>query len=273
MKAYIYLFIPSIFIFSCSNESIPPSDPAPKTEETEFVPTLEYKLVNTFPHDTLSFTQGFLFHQGKLFESTGSPENIPETHSVLGIVDLKTGKINKKAELEKEYFGEGITILNDKLYQLTYKHQVGFVYDVANFKRIGKFSFNNKEGWGITTDGKNLIMSDGTSDLTFLDPATLTPLRTVNVTNGGYPEDDLNELEYIRGFIYANVWTKNYIVKIDPATGKVVALLNLSTLTEDALKKNQNAEVLNGIAYDSISDKVYVTGKLWPNIYEIDFPH
>ena len=172
-----------------------------------------------------------------------------------------------------KYFGEGIAFFKDKIYQLTYKNQVGFIYDAKTYKQLGQFSFQNKEGWGMTTDGTHIIMSDGTNVLTYLDPANLKVIKTINVSNGGYAEDFLNELEYIHGYIYANIWTKNYIVKIDPGDGKVVGLLDLSSLTAEAKNNHSNSEVMNGIAYDSISDKIYVTGKLWPTIYQIDFPH
>jgi glutaminyl-peptide cyclotransferase len=269
------LFILSVllFLFGCSNNNETPVKLAIPEKTEEFVSDINYTLITKLPHDTVSFTEGFLFYDNLLFESTGSPENLPQTKSVFGIVDLKTGKINKKAELDKMYFGEGIAILNDKLYQLTYKNHIGFVYNTKSFKQLGRFNFENEEGWGLTTDGKSIIMSDGSNILTYMDPETLKPTKKLMVSNGGYAEDYLNELEYINGFIYANIWTKNYIVKIDPETGKVTGLLNLSSLVDDAKKFNPKAEVLNGIAFDSISDKIYITGKLWSNIYQIDFPH
>lgn len=193
---------------------------------------------------------------------------------MFGVVDLKTGKINPKVELDRsKYFGEGIVFFNDKIYQLTYTNQIGFIYDSKTYKKLGQFNFKNKEGWGLTTDGTFLIMSDGTNNLTYLDPNTLKVVKTISVNNAGYAEDYLNELEYIRGYIYANIWTKNYLVKIDPQNGKVIGTINLSPLTEEAKIKNPTADVLNGIAYNSTSDKIYVTGKLWANIFQIDFPH
>lgn len=271
-----FLIIPCALIFmtSCSdNNKDKEIKKAPSTPEN-FIPTLGYTIINRLPHDTTSFTEGLLFHNQQLFESTGSPENLPQTKSVFGIVDLNTGKIAKKVELDRNtYFGEGIVIFKNKIYQLTYKNQIGFIYDSKTYKQIGRFRYDNKEGWGLTTDGISLIMSDGTNVLTYLDPNDLKVVKTLNVSNDGYAEDNLNELEYINGYIYANIWTKNYIVKIDTKTGKVVALLNLSELTSEAKTKNPNAEVINGIAYDSTSNKIYVTGKLWSNIYQIDFPH
>jgi glutaminyl-peptide cyclotransferase len=239
-----------------------------------FVPTIYYTIVARLPHDTTSFTEGLLFHDQQLFESTGSPENIPETKSVLGIVNLSTGKIDVKAELDRSiYFGEGIVFFKNKIYQLTYKNQIGFIYDSKTFKQIGRFTYQNKEGWSLTTDGTNIIMSDGTNRLTYLDPENMKVVKTLDVTNNGYAEDLLNELEYINGFIYANIWTKNYIVKINPKDGKIVGLLDLSALSAEAKDKNPEVDVINGIAFDAASNKIYVTGKLWANIYQIEFPH
>lgn len=234
---------------------------------------INYAVKASYPHDTSLFTEGFLFHDGKLFESTGSPDDLPQVKSMVGITNLQTGKFEQKISLDKKYFGEGIVFLNNKLYQLTYKNQIGFVYDAKSFKKLDSFTYKNLEGWSLTTNGKEIIMDDGTDVLTFLDPATLKPIKTLKVTEGGQPRDSLNELEFIKGFIYANIWLNNYIVKIDPATGKVVGKLDLNSLTYEAKNKNPRADVLNGIAYDSVTDKIYVTGKLWPNVYEIEFAH
>ncbi|HET6226268.1 MAG TPA: glutaminyl-peptide cyclotransferase [Bacteroidia bacterium] len=273
MKRLSILMLALLCITGCKEEK--------KTEEKKittqpetFVPTIEYTLVESIPHDTASYTEGLLFHNQQLFESTGSPESLPYTKSVFGAVDPKTGKIDVKAELDKtQYFGEGITFLNDKVYQLTYTTQIGFIYDAKSFKQLGRFSFSNTEGWGLTTDGKSIIMSDGTNVLTYLDPATLKPTKTLSVRNAGYAEDYLNELEYINGFIYANIWMKNYIVKIDPATGDVVGILDVSMLLNKAKSKYAHSDVVNGIAYNPDTDKIYVTGKLWPEIYQINFKH
>jgi glutamine cyclotransferase len=233
---------------------------------------ISYSVAGKHGHDTNLFTEGLDFHNGTLFESTGSPPELPQTKSVIGITDLATGKFSTKVELDRsKYFGEGIVFLKDKLYQLTYKNNTGFVYDAATFKQIGQFKFANTEGWGLTTDGTHLIMSDGTNKLTYLDPEKLTPVKTLNVTESGYAIDRLNELEVIKGYIYANVWMSHIIVKIDPASGNVVGKMDLSQLAQEAERKNPGIDVTNGIAYDETTDKVYVTGKLWPNIYQIDF--
>ena len=259
-------------LYSCNeNKTSSKASVSPSTSST---PVINYTVTNYFPHDTALFTEGFLIHDGQLFESTGSPEDLPQTRSVVGITDIATGKFTKKIELDRtKYFGEGIVILNNKLYQLTYKNQQGFIYNVKTFKKTGAFKLKNKEGWSLTTDGKNLIMSDGTDTLTFLDPADLKPISILKVTENGMPRDRLNELEFIKGFIYANTWQNNSIIKIDPGTGKVVGKLDMSSLVYESKNKNPRADVLNGIAYDSATDKIYVTGKLWANIYQINFSH
>ena len=199
---------------------------------------------------------------------------MPELKSVLGIVDMKTGKLDAKVELDKKVypFGEGMVILNGKIYQVTYKEQTGFIYDVKTFKKIGQFNYANKEGWGLTTDGKNVIMSDGTNYLTYFDEE-MKVVKTLAVNENGYAVDALNEMEYIKGFIYANIYTTGYVVKIDPKTGNVVAKINFTPVYYNVRNMNTYAQEMNGIAYDSIADKIYVTGKLWPYMYEVKFPH
>jgi glutamine cyclotransferase len=269
---YSLLIILSIFLFSCTEEKQKSGITEEKTAPS--VPVIQYTIAATLPHDTLSFTEGFLFHKGELFESTGSPDDLPQTKSLFGICNLKTGKINVKAELDRtKYFGEGIVFFNEKIYQLTYKNQTGFIYDAKTFKKTGEFTYANKEGWGLTADGTNIIMSDGTNNLTFFDPVTLKPIKTLAVTENGYAGDYLNELEYIKGFIYANVWTTNSIVKINPADGKIVGKLLLAPLFEEVRYKYNGAKEMNGIAYNQETDKIYITGKMWPSIYEINFSH
>jgi len=272
MRTFLITLFSIIFFNSCSDDS---SNSSSETSQfTLATPFINYAVTHYFVHDTSLFTEGLLFHNGHLFESTGSPEEFPQTKSLIGISDLTTGKFSSKIEIDKsKYFGEGIVFLNNKLYQLTYKNKVGFIYDAKTFKQIGQFKYSNKEGWSLTTDGTNLIMSDGTNNLTYLDPTTLTQTKTLSVTEKGYPVDKLNELEFIKGFIYANIWMSDFIVKIDPINGNVVGKFDLSSLTNEARGINPNADVLNGIAYDSTSDKVYVTGKRWANIYQIQFSH
>ncbi|MDF2450138.1 MAG: hypothetical protein K0R26_2642 [Bacteroidota bacterium] len=273
LKNYWCVFGVILTMTSCGpdkpkqTESVSFEDPTPKTPEIKFTVERQY------PHDVNSFTEGLLFHKGQLFESTGSPDNLPQTKSVFGMVDLETGKINVKAEIDRNiYFGEGITFLNGKVYQLTYKNQTGFIYDATSFKNLGKFSYTNREGWGLTTDGTHLIMSDGTSYLTFIDPTNFSVVKTLDVAEIGRVQEHLNELEFIKGYIYANIWTTNLIVKIDPNTGDIVGKMDLSSLLYESKVRNPDALETNGIAYDSLSNKVMVTGKLWPTIYEIKFP-
>ncbi len=234
------------------------------------VPTLNFELIQSYPHDENAFTEGLLIHNSQLFESTGAIHEVPQTRSLFGVVDLNTGNIDVKAELDKnKYFGEGITFLNGRVYQLTYKSKVGFIYDATTFKKISEFVIPSKEGWGMTTNGSELIMSDGTNMLTYLDPNTLQVIKRVSVTENGFAKDYLNELEYVKGYVYANIWTTNTIVKIDPKDGTVVGKLDLTSLALEAKNINYRSMEMNGIAYDSDADLFYITGKLWPKIYQI----
>lgn len=265
----------SLMIFvSCKTEKPKENNVVPSvTNNAPEIPQISFSVENQFPHDINSFTEGFLFHDGKLYESTGATENLPQTKSLFGEVDLKTGKIDVKAELDRNiYFGEGIAFLNGKVFQLTYKNQMGFIYDGKTFKNIGKFTYTNREGWGLTTDGKSLIMSDGTSYITYLDPTSFAVTKTLDVAENNYVVENINELEFIKGFIYANIWMTNIIVKIDPNTGDVVAKIDLNDLARQSKEKHPGSLEMNGIAYDSISNKIVVTGKMWPTIYEIKFP-
>jgi glutamine cyclotransferase len=235
------------------------------------VSTINYEVTSIFSHDTTSFTEGLLIHNGKLYESTGCTAELPQTRSLFGEVDLKTGHINPRVEIDKtKYFGEGICFLNGKVYQLTYQTKVGFIYDAKSFKKISEFSFPSQEGWGMTTDSINLIMSDGTNVLTYLDPNNLKVIKKLTVTSNEAVLN-INELEYIHGYIYANIYTTNDIIKIDPANGKVIGKLDLSSIESDQKNKYQRSLEMNGIAFNPSNNKVYITGKMWPNIYEIQF--
>jgi len=259
------------FLFACTGKQEKSKN---ITQSLPITPAISYSLVNSFLHDTTSFTEGFLVHQGKLYESTGATKELPQTKSLFGIVNLETGKIEKKVELDKmKYFGEGIAFLDGRVFQLTYKTKVGFIYDAETFKKLGEFTFPGDEGWGMTSDGKNLIMSDGTHKLTYLDPKTLLVANTLSVSENGYVKEKLNELEFINGYIYANIWMTNTIVKINPENGNVVGLLDLTSLIDEAKNLYPWSQEMNGIAYDGANDKIYVTGKLWPKIYEIKFNH
>ena len=221
---------------------------------------IPFRLKSRWKHDTEAWTQGLLIHNGKLFESTGQKQ------SYVGIVDVKTGKADKKVVLDDEYFGEGIAILNNKLYQLTWRNRVGFVYDLETFEKVREFKYNT-EGWGLTHDNHYLIMSDGTEKLIYLDTVNLQPVRTLRVKDRNGYVTKLNELEYMEGFILANQWETNRILKIDPQSGEVVGILDLTPLAQEAKLDNPRADVLNGIAYHPSTKLLIVTGKFWPSTY------
>ena len=233
-----------------------------RTNEKQIRSSTEIQFVvqSTLPHDPQAFTQGLLIHQGELYESTG------QDSSWIGVVDVRSGKANRKVILDNKYFGEGIAILNNKLYQLTWKNKNGFVYRLPDFSKIGEFAYQG-EGWGLTTDGTHLIMSNGTEKIVFLDSATLKPVRTLTVKHEGTPVTDLNELEYVDGYLFANIWRTNLVARIDLETGEVMGFLDLSELTEQARRVNPNADVLNGIAWHPATRTMLITGKYWPYIF------
>jgi glutamine cyclotransferase len=265
MKSRILLFLIASIIFTQCSE------PEPKVlKKKKSTPHIAYTYVDNIPHDTNAFTEGFVMANGKLYESTGSPDYLPQTQSLFGVVDTTSGEIDVAVRLDKSlYFGEGITILDGKIYQLTYTSQTGFVYDESTHNKIATFNIPAKEGWGLTTNGNHIIMSDGTYTLRFLDPKNLSVIKQIEVSENGYAKVHLNELEYFGGYIYANIWLTNTIVKIDPKNGHVVGKLDLSALANDAKKIDPNAQEMNGIAYDAESKLVYITGKMWPKTYRI----
>ncbi|NLZ44530.1 MAG: glutaminyl-peptide cyclotransferase [Clostridia bacterium] len=221
-----------------------------------------YVVINQFPHDPQAFTQGFLYSNGYFYEGTGL-----YGRSSLRKVKLETGEVIKERELTENLFGEGIALYKNKIIQLTWRENLGLVYDRESFAVLEVFSYPT-EGWGLAYDGKHLIMSDGSSTLTFLDPETFAPVRRIQVTSSRGPVENLNELEYIKGEIYANVWLTDYIVRIDPQTGRVTGWIDLSSLLPRETVRGV-VDVLNGIAYDHEQDRLFVTGKLWPFIFEI----
>ncbi|MFT4024415.1 MAG: glutaminyl-peptide cyclotransferase [Flavihumibacter sp.] len=236
---------------------------------------LAYKVVKVYPHDSTFYTQGLAFLDGQLYEGTGGSPEYSHYKSFIGKIDLATGKPLQQVFLDTNYFGEGITPLKSKFYQLTWHGNKGFVYDAKTLKRLAEFPLKT-EGWGITTDSTSLIISDGSSNLYFLDPDNFSTQRIVSVSDNNGPINNLNELEYINGYIYANRYQYNYIYKIDPSNGQVAGILNLDgILAANSSENLQNSKyaskdaVLNGIAYDPASGKLYVTGKLWPQLYEI----
>lgn len=272
-KLPAFVAIVLIFVAGCKNNSS--SDAAEASEiKASGVPAINYTVVGYSPHDTILFTEGFVYHDGKLFEASGNPEEYPYTRSQAGFYDAQSQKFISKTLLGKEYFGEGITFLGNKFYELTWKGHTGFIFDAKTFKQIGTFNYQT-EGWALTTDGKYLIMDDGTDKIYYLDPVKFTPVKVLSVTRNGAPQDTLNELEFIKGNIYANIWHSNEIIRIDTATGKITGSLNLASVVSEAQMRHPEPgeNVLNGIAYDSVHDKIYITGKLWQNIYQINFPH
>jgi len=238
--------------------------PAKKPESAPNAPAARYgyQIVNMWPHDSNAFTQGLILMDGKLLESTGE-----EGRSSLRRVELETGKVLKKVDVPVPYFAEGIAMLNGKVYQLTWQHHIGFIYDAQTFERTGQFNYAG-EGWGLTTDGQSLILSDGSTRIRFINPADFTVTKTISVIDGSTPIDQLNELEYVNGEIYANVWHDNRIAVIDPQNGHVKSWIDLNGLMPEGELHDPEA-VLNGIAYDQANNKLFVTGKLWPRLFEI----
>ncbi|MFW6226926.1 MAG: glutaminyl-peptide cyclotransferase [Bacteroidota bacterium] len=225
---------------------------------------LNYRLVNTFPHDEKAFIQGLIYDDGFLYESTGQYGK-----SSLRKIKPETGEIISILDIGSEFFGEGIAIYNDKIFQLTWKEQVGFIYDKTTFTQLQKIYYDTKEGWGLTFDGDQFILSDGTARLYFLEPEYFTQTDQIVVYDNKGMVTYLNELEYIHDMVFANIWGEDFIVVIDPATGKVLAKLNLSNLVPKNLRRNKD-NVLNGIAYNAETGHLFVTGKYWPVLYEID---
>ena len=225
---------------------------------------LSYRVVEHLAHNTKNYTQGLEFYQGKLYEGTGN-----HGESYVYCYDPKTGKEFKQLKLDDQYFGEGITILNNRLYQLTYKAKKGFVYDVNTFEKIEEFTFLSKEGWGLTNDGEYLIMSDGSSKVTYINPNTYKVEKTIEVSHPGGFVGSINELEYVDGVIYANVWPGETIVKFESNTGRVLAFIDMRGLLSNF--NVGHIDVLNGIAYEPNEKLFYVTGKWWPRMFKVKF--
>jgi glutamine cyclotransferase len=225
------------------------------------LPLLGYQIVRVYPHDPDAFTQGLQYVDGVLYEGTGL-----HGRSSIRRVALETGKVEQKRDVPAEYFGEGITVWKNDLIELTWQSHVALVYDRATFEPKKQFTYPG-EGWGLTHDGTNLIMSDGSDELRYLDPVTFVEKRRLKVTAAGAPLRNLNELEYVKGEILANVWQTDYVARIQPATGTVTAYIDLRGLLSPA--ERAKTDVLNGIAYDAARDRLFITGKLWPRLFEI----
>ncbi|MFN8290557.1 MAG: glutaminyl-peptide cyclotransferase [Chitinophagaceae bacterium] len=258
-----------LFLAACSCNGGKPKDGGGGEKKPDGPRSLSYSIISTFPHDSSSYTQGLIIYKGSMYEGTG---NYGE--SKLRKINMATGKAEKEVALPKEFFGEGVTILNDTIYQLTWKNNKVLVYTLNDLKKVKEFTVD-QEGWGLTNDGKSLIATDGSSHLYFYDPSTYKLTRSVDVTEAGSLSYNLNELEYIDGYIYANQYESPYILKIDPSNGAVVAKIDLSK-DWDRIQRmrpaiNPSDIVPNGIAYDAATKKIYITGKWWPELYEVQF--
>jgi glutamine cyclotransferase len=228
---------------------------APTTDYT-------YRVVKTYPHDSKAFTQGFEYRDGFLYEGTGIVGR-----SSVRKVDLATGRVLQNFDVPQPFFGEGITVVNNQIFELTWLSQTGFVYDKSNLRVVRSFDYPG-EGWGLTNDGKQIYMSDGSSQIRVWDPATLKEVRRITVKDGNQRVNELNELEFVRGEIFANVWQTDRIARISPVDGRVLGWIDLSGILPQSERANPDA-VLNGIAYDAATDRLFVTGKLWSKIFEI----
>jgi glutamine cyclotransferase len=267
MKKILLPFLSVVFLAACGGDSGSQSTETVTVPSNE-PPALSYTVTNIYPHDATSFTEGLEWYNNNLYESTGL-----NNKSKLAKVDLKTGKDLQKVTFPE--FGEGITILNGKLYQLTYTEKKCFVYDVNTFKKIKEFTYDG-EGWGMTNNGKQLIMNNGGHSLYFRNPETFVIEKTIEVTDNNGPVKMINELEWVNGDLYSNIWQTNYIIKINPESGKVLAKADLTSFINqyvpDMVEKGEKeGAYLNGIAYDSTAKRFFITGKLWPKLFEVKF--
>ncbi len=273
MKKVVLLLAIGVFLISCGgNENTEPKVEPSSEPANSQTAELGYQLLNSYPHDTACFTEGLQYVNGQLLESAGQ-----YGESDIRFTDLKTGKVIKQVNLDKKYFGEGCTQLNGKIYQMTYQEKTCFVYDAATLKKINEFNYSFGEGWGMTTDGTYLIISNGGSNLFYYDPNTFKEVKRVGVTNQYGPVSRINELEFIKGFVYANVWLADQILKIDTGSGKVAAVFNLGDLRGKTgipasdMTTESGPDVMNGIAYDSATNRIFITGKYWPKLFEVKF--
>jgi glutamine cyclotransferase len=263
------IWLLAVGLAACTNATITPVVTLTPTVEKTPTPTkivgisnYSYTIVQQLPHDMSAFTEGLTFKDGNLYESNGQ-----NGLSDLRILDLNKGTIKNKVNLGNEYFGEGMTILNGKIFQLTWVNNKGFIYDANSLELLGEFQYTG-EGWGLTNDGLSLIMSNGSNAITYLNPETFQIQKVIYVYDKGAPVYSINELEYVKGEIYANIWHSDKVVQIDPELGEIIGWIDLTGLRSKEAEQNQEA-VLNGIAYDPANDRLFVTGKLWPTIFEI----
>ncbi len=253
-----------IVLFSAISFLVTAGGCSSPSQSGEQIPVYTYKIIKTYLHDREAYTQGLVYSDSVLYEGTGL-----NGRSTIRKVDLQTGAILQEHVLPQQYFGEGISVYNNRLVQLTWRSYQGFVYDLTSFMVLEEFSYAT-EGWGLTYDGSRLIMSDGSATLHFLDADTYGETATIEVHDNDGPVTGLNELEYIRGEIFANIYPTNRIARISPASGKVTGWINMSGLLS-AADQTQPVDVLNGIAYDAANDRIFVTGKLWPKLFEVKF--
>ncbi|RYY63358.1 MAG: glutaminyl-peptide cyclotransferase [Chitinophagaceae bacterium] len=266
-RTFFLLSTLTVLLAACNGGGGHDSGGNDSTATIPAIPVLSYTVAASFPHDTTSFTEGYTFYKGQLWESTGE-----YGESKLLQVDLNTGKPLRTVTLDSALFGEGVVLLRDTVYQLTWREHKVLVYDANTLKKIKELPLQ-PEGWGLTTDGKELIATDGSSNLYFYEPGTFRLLRTQSVTENGNYVNLLNEVEWVNGFIYANVWGKDDLLKIDPATGLIKARLDLAQLTQRAKARYPGADVANGVVYNPDTKKFYVTGKNWPETYELQFAY
>jgi glutamine cyclotransferase len=270
-KLLMVALMASCLFTACNNgDNNKTSETAANDANTVMPVSIPLQVVNVYPHDAACFTEGLEFIDGYLYESCGEYDK-----SDVRKTDITSGKVLQRTPMEKQYFGEGITVLNGKLYQLTYREKTGFVYDLKSLKPIKKFSFNTAEGWGMTNDGTHIIFDDGTNNIYYLDTASLQPVKQLSVSDEHGPVENINELEFIKGFLYVNQWQTEWILKIDTATGKVVARADMSELRQKLgisgypPARMGAPDVLNGIAYDKATNRIFVTGKFWPKLVEV----
>ena len=237
----------------------PAPQPAPAAAE---VPNYTYQVVGVWPHDPNAFTQGLVYVKGILLESTGL-----NGRSSLRKVELQTGRVLQQIRVPSQYFAEGMTVIGDRVFQLTWQSQKGFVYNLSTLELEKEFAYTG-EGWGLTTDGRQLILSDGTNRIRFLDPVTFKVVRSISVFHRGEPLPQLNELEWVKDEIYANIWQTHSVARIDPANGNLLGLIDFSGLLAPG-DRRANTDVLNGIAYDATGDRLFITGKNWPKLFEV----
>jgi glutamine cyclotransferase len=258
----ILVLLLSLSSLQCNGGTTNTNAPSNSSPENAVVQKLGYEIVNIWPHDPGAFTQGLVFLEGKMIESTGQVGR-----SSLRNIEIQTGRILKQIDIPPPYFAEGIALLNNKIYQLTWEQQLGFIYDAQSFERLGEFKYDG-EGWGLTSDGRSLILSDGSNRIRFIDPDSFQVRKTIAVMDEKVPVRDLNELEFVNGEIYANIWHDDRIAVINPQTGRVTAWIDLTGLLQPGDVQDSEA-VLNGIAYDQSTGRFFVTGKLWPRLFEI----